>query len=334
MLIVANGTLLSISNPLLTFMGVTAKGFLADVAELSFQVFRGATQVYPVTPGNKQAVNVVTDRVGLGRYAATWTVPSATDTPGRYEVRWFYKFDALDTESSCREAFEVVATLDAAGPFYAGPADLVTDEAVAGVAVSRLLQALSVAGAMIERFTRTFFEPRHLTVAHDGKGGDMLHLQHAIVAIETVLEDDVEVTDLANSLVVYNRHLRGLTSPNDRGNPKLVWRSGNWARGAQNFEVRGVFGSMEQGSALWGRPMAMARHAAKLIAVRELGVMGDADVRDAAQNRYRVVSESTRDQSYTMTALTGRGGPAYLTGDPEIDQILMALRGPMRVVAT
>jgi len=334
MLLVEKGTALSIANPLLGFFGVTTKGFLADVDELSFQVFKGSTQVYPVTPGNKQPVNVTTDRIGLGRYAATWTVPSATDTPGRYEMRWFYKFDTADAEAMSRETFEVVSSLSAPGPFYAGPADLLTDEAVAGVSEGRALLALSVAGQMIDRFTRTFFEPRYLAVGMDGKGGDTLHLQHAIVAIETVLENDSEVGDLANALVVFNRHLRGLTSPNDRGNPKLVWRSGVWVRGAQNFEIRGVFGSMEQGPALWGRHMGMVRHAAKLIATRELGVMGDADVRDAAQNRYRMVSESTRDQSYTMSPLTGRGGPAYFTGDPEIDQILMVLRGPIRVGST
>jgi hypothetical protein len=333
MLIVAAGTAISPANPLLVFYG-RVKGALVDQVELSFQVFRAGTQVFPASVGVKQAVDVEADRLSIGRYAATWDVTSGPTAKDRYEIRWFSKLTSSSAEVESREAFEVVATLTAQGPFYAGPADLATDEAVSDATPERMLIALSVAGRMLEAFTRTWFEPRYVEMVLDGGGFPTLHLQHGIVAIGEALVDGDEL-DL-DDVVIYNRHLGGMTAPDDRKNPKIVRAGGSkWARGAQNIELRGVFGCVERGPAPWGMSHPLARHVAKLIAVRELGVMGDADVRDAAQNRYRIVSEATRDQSvaYSPRASSNgaSSGPPYFTGDPEIDQLILMLRGPINV---
>ena len=72
-----------------------------DVFSLSFQIFEVVTasptpvQVYPITPGDKQVVDVdvlcpVGGKVGTGEYVATWTVPN--DEPiGTHQIKWTYK---------------------------------------------------------------------------------------------------------------------------------------------------------------------------------------------------------------------------------------------------
>ena len=71
-----------------------------------------------------------------------------------------------------------------------------------------------------------------------------------------------------------------------------------------------------------------------MIAIREAALLASPEREDAV-TRHRILSESTRDQSYTRSgpgAASGQGaGPAYFTGDPEIDQIIVALRGPIHV---
>ncbi len=69
------------------------------------------------------------------------------------------------------------------------------------------------------------------------------------------------------------------------------------------------------------------------MAMREMPPSGDADASAAAKIAGKIQAESTRDQSvtYAPTAgLSGRSGaPAWFTGDPEIDQLIGQLRGPL-----
>ena len=64
--------------------------------------------------------------------------------------------------------------------------------------------------------------------------------------------------------------------------------------------------------------------------MRELPLLGNADQREDAQRRYRLTSERTRDQSYTLEALKLHGA---FTGDPEIDNLLVAFVRPADVGA-
>jgi hypothetical protein len=59
--------------------------------------------------------------------------------------------------------------------------------------------------------------------------------------------------------------------------------------------------------------------------MRELPLLGHVDAREDAQRRFRITSERTRDQSYTLEALRLHGA---FTGDPEIDNILAAFSRP------
>ena len=59
--------------------------------------------------------------------------------------------------------------------------------------------------------------------------------------------------------------------------------------------------------------------------MRLLPPLADTDVTEDARNRWRIIEERTRDQSYKLD----RAAPGPLTGDPDIDRILLRYRRPM-----
>ena len=127
MQVISRGTTVSATSAeQLVFFGVSG-GWLTDVFALEFQIWRGAAQVFPATIGQRQSVDIVNDRLGKGRYAASWLVPSDATT-GAYEVRWFYQLTSGGPELRATTRFEVVTT-PTAGTFYAGPSDLAAEGA-------------------------------------------------------------------------------------------------------------------------------------------------------------------------------------------------------------
>lgn len=324
MQLIAKGTALSTDEPQLVFFGVNA-GWLVDVAELSFQIWSGTTQVYPVS--GRQTVDLVADRLGKGRYAATWSVPGG-QTSGRYEIRWFYRLTLAGEELRARERFEIVSAYSDLGPFLAGPLDLSLDESVTATE-ARLIQAIGEASRAIEAFTRNVFAPVFREFTMGGGGSDLLQLPLTISAIESVTVDGESVD---SDVLVYNRHLAGMVE--DRGNPKLERKLSRWPKRSQCIVVRGLFGHLEAGLAPWGSPRGLATKAAKLLALLELNTMGSSD-REDLRNRYRVISESTRDQAHSMSPLSSStGGLPYFVGDPEIDTLIAQLRAPIQVLTT
>jgi hypothetical protein len=225
---------------------------------------------------------------------------------------------------------------------YATVADL-RAEGVTEAAASdaRLAALIALAGAYIERMTGRFFEPRAQTLRLDGTGGRVLPLGHPIVSVEAVFVDSSPFSpgDLAvdpSAYRVYNRHLtEGLLLPDDRDNPRIELLGGDepfpgvgrlgWPRGQQNIEVRGVFGYTEPDGSPTGRTPELIRHVTKLLVLRELPRMTDLDRREDALRRWRITSERTRDQAYTLDALRLYGA---FTGDPEIDTILVTFVRP------
>jgi hypothetical protein len=332
-------------------------GMLIDVAVLEFQIFDISDpgkqltplQVHPAISGTRASVNVaalcpVGDKLSTGHFVARWT-PPLDEAIGTHEVRWFFRLNAGSPEQTFREEFEVLATVAGfSADGYASVSDLRAEGVAAADATdARLQQLIALASRYIERVTGRFFEPRAQTLVLDGTGGRTLPLGHPIVGVESVVIDaspfspgDLPVDPSVYR--VYNRHLtQGLVLPDDRDNPKLELLYGDgavgalglgsfiWPRGQQNITVRGVFGYTEPDGSPTGKTPALIRHATKLLVMRELPLLGNTDQREDAQRRYRLTSERTRDQSYTLEALQLHGA---FTGDPEIDNILVAFVRP------
>ncbi len=350
------------SNPVLDLF-TQVNGVLVDVAVLEFQIFDvgdpakrlAPAQVYPETPGARATVNVAVlcpagGKLSTGHFVAHWTPP--IDEPiGTHELRWFFRLTPSSPEQTFREEFEVLVEVAGfSGTGYAFISDL-REEGVtaADVPDARLQQLITRASRYIERMTGRFFEPRLPTLTLDGSGGRSLLLGEAIVGIEAVY---IETSPYApgNLFIdpdfyrVYNRHLtQGLLLPDDRDNPKLEFvhtsdllgvrfeppqfslLSFVWPCGTQNITVHGVFGYTEPDGSPTGRTPELIRHVTKLLVMRELPRMADLDRREDVQKRWRLTGERTRDQSYTLEALRLHG---EFTGDPEIDNILVAFVRP------
>ena len=332
-------------------------GMLVDVAVLEFQIYDVSdpgkqlvpSQVYPLAPGARATVNVgalcpAGDKLSTGHFVARWT-PPVDEAVGTHEVRWFFRLHAGSPEQTFREEFEVLATVAGfTADGYASVSDLRAEGvSPADASDARLQQLIALASRYIERVTGRFFDPRTQTLTLDGSGGRTLPLGHPIIGVDSVIID-ASPFSLGDSPVdpsayrVYNRHLtQGLLLPDDRDNPKLELLYGDgpvgalglgsfiWPRGQQNITVHGVFGYTEPDGSPSGRTPTLIRHATKLLVMRELPLLGSVDQREDAQRRFRLTSERTRDQSYTLEALQLHGA---FTGDPEIDNILVAFVRP------
>ena len=348
MLALARGTTTGPANPLLVFYA-QRMGILVDPYALSYAIYDVSDetkQLTPVVVVAKTAVNLVTERLGLGRFAPTWA-SSALLGAGEYEVRWYYRLVAADAEVEVRQPFEVVLTGQVLSPYYC----LLSDLRAEGVTTTdasnaRAMLAIRRASQLIERYTGRRFGAEYLDLRFDGSGGRFLLLSVPVIGIEgftlTTLgvDEPLEEPD-PDFFRVYNRHLSGLTQPDDRNDPKVelfatgyaghigvVTSLGAWEhypRGRQNIRVKGVFGYTDPDGSPFGVTPPLLRRAAVQLAIRELVQLNDRDGQEDAKWRHRITSERTRDQSYNLAK---PAGPAAFTGDYEIDSILVSFRRP------
>ena len=107
--------------------------------------------------------------------------------------------------------------------------------------------------------------------------------------------------------------------------PRLSLRSGRFPKGYGNIEARGLWGYTEDDGSAEGRTPLEIRRVTILLVLRTLPPMGDTDAAGEARNRWRILEERTRDQSYKLDRVAQTGA---FTGDPEIDGILARFRRP------
>jgi hypothetical protein len=276
------------------------------------------------------------ERLGVGRFAPAITI--AGDEPaGLHEIRYFWRFDD-GPERRARKHFDVIA--GGTGPLGFGPSyALISALRAEGVpatgsgAVSdlRLLTTLVLASQYIDVITGRRFGP---------------YFAEQVQIDTTLVQDDDDGVD-PTTYRVFNRHLRGMISPDDRENPKIEFIHGDdalgagrdfsgtrrglfeflWPSGVQNIHVHGAFGYTDPDGSPWGEVPGLICQAAKLLVMREMCLFWDLDCREDWQRRWRLTGERTRDQSYTLADPRKWGG---LTGDPEIDMILTRyMRPPM-----
>lgn len=332
-------------------------GVLADAFKLEFQILRDGAQVFPAVVGTRAAVNIATpcpagDKLGTGTYVARWSPPADAPT-GPYEIRWFMRMAADAGEQSFSNRFEVLAS---SSGISANGYVLVSDLRDEGVTVeqasdARLQRIIDLASRYVDRITGRFYKPRRQALRMDGRGGRALLLSQPIIAIRgaeifpAVGFRGFSLPVDTDFLRVYNRHLtEDLLLPDDRDNPRLEFfhcedfygeaparwgfpRLDNlvWPMGPQTVLVDGLFGYTDPDGSPTGRTPELIEHVTKLLVMRELPRLTDVDAREDAQRRFRVISEKTRDQSYTLEALRVHGA---FTGDPAIDSILVGYCRP------
>jgi len=362
--LIARGQSSDGKNPVLELF-TPRGGVLADAAQVGFQIFDVSddakrdvpVQVFPEAAGARAAVNTTDpwpagDKLGTGHIVARWA-PGASEPLGLHELRWFVQDIPGASEQVVTIEFDVLgAGVGSQRAVYA----LITDLRAEGVTTAdatdaRLARLLRLATQYVDRMTGRFFEPRPMTVALDGSGGRTQLLGHPILAVRDVkllVAYPAEIGELPvtpSFFRVYNRHLtQGLLDPDDRENPRLEFFHESdllgvqstpaaslglgslvWQRGVQNVIVDGLFGYTDPDGSPVGRTPDLIRHVTKLLVLRELPAMTDIARREDRQQRWRIVAERTRDQSYNLDPLRFQGA---FTGDPAIDSILANFQRP------
>lgn len=182
----------------------------------------------------------------------------------------------------------------------------------------RLEALLAEATTFIDRATGWFFEARPATFHLDGRGTPSLEPPVPPLQLTSLRIDGEQLSLAAADLVVVG-------SPVGPGfdAPRLTLRARRFPRGSANVEAVGTWGYLEADAA--GQPITppAIRRACMLIVLRHLAPLGSPDSVDA-RLRSRLLSEQTRDQSYTL----GAPEAAPFTGDDEIDRILLRYRRP------
>lgn len=346
---VARGAALGASTPLLSEY-IASDGKLIEPFALSWSIYdvsTGAKEDTPSLVAGPTDVDVDADKVSTGQYAVTWTVP-ANEPLGRHRVIWTATLVEDGAVLTWSRDFEVVAAgVVAASPGYILVADMREEgvsEAQASSAVLR--RKIAEASAYIEQFTGAWFEARRRSYKLDGTGSDVLLLPDPLIAVDTVALSGTLVA--AASYKVYT----AASSPVDRFAPRITrtsalqgttlvptyaWPASGytlapvWPRLRQNVAVEALTGWLEpDGSPAGGVPL-LIKKACRMLVIRNLPKLADADAVLEAKNKHRVVSERTREQSYELARVggaVGDGREAPFTGDPEIDVILEGFSRP------
>lgn len=186
---------------------------------------------------------------------------------------------------------------------------------------ARLSALIADACAFVDAATGWFFEPRALTLMLDGRGAASLEPPYPPIRVDALLVDGAALSLAADDLVV-----EGAPVMPGFAAPRLTLRRGRrFPKDVGNVEVRGVWGYTEPDGTAFGRTPASIRTATIQLVVRALPLLGDTASWSDARQRWRLAEERTRDQSYRLhpPELT-----TQLTGDPEIDTVLLRHRRP------
>lgn len=324
------------SAPAIWWWSVNDQGYLADSQAAEWRVYSRASGAWAAYT-SWAAVDLVATKLGTGRYAASWTVP--IDAPYGvyvYAVRW--RLAAADAWTVYGYEFEIHAGgVSIEQPTYAFLADL-TAEGISGTA-ARMASCLGHAGKFTDLTTGQRFAPYYLDKFYvNGSGDRDLELGMPIIAVEDVVIVDYERAEDwdydPDDIIVFNRHMIGVTDPDDRRDPHLsmAGEDGYFAEGEQNIKIRGIFGYVEptydvDGTVLVvNRPPSLIRHVNVIMSWKKLPLLGDAE-RWERDEQHRITQESTEGQSYTME---GRIGPKFLSGDTSVDSILYGYRYGIR----
>lgn len=214
--------------------------------------------------------------------------------------------------------------------------------------------AIERASDFIDMICRQWFEPRYRRMSIDTKNVDHLWVNVPIIAINDIMLDETILS--IDSFEIYNRHLtHGIVNPDDRSDPRIAWGEGRetvdirrlygggrFPRGRKTVVGRGIFGYTEIGSydyhgetadnsqipiSLGQTPGPIVRAATKLSILR----MVPFEDADGMAKATKVISEKTRDQSYTLASIPESEAGFGFTGDTEIDSILKMFMGPIDV---
>lgn len=194
----------------------------------------------------------------------------------------------------------------------------------------------------ILQVTGNWFDVRDLVLELDGLDSEILPLPHPIIEVSEIelYGSPVNMEDIA----IFNRHLQGMTNPDDRQDPKLVFKSSYLYRASglpsyrkfpfdsKNVKVTGKFGYRDYDPMNpQGKVPLMLKQAALMLISRFIEGTGT-PYSQAHWRAHELKTKRTRNQTceYESAITEGRifGG---LTGDVYIDRILSLFTSPLLI---
>lgn len=304
---------------------------LADVMAI-FDVQR----VYRSTAGDGgpwTEITTVPTRVPLVVGVENYFFDDVAGDPAYYYcVDYYNTVTLLASDKSAAQRGDLAGYLTLADVRNEGyPETLVTDAQVA--------RGAWLATTMIDRVTGQWFEARRRTLRLDGRGGTNLFLSVPIISLLSADNGDTELELTRDDLLIYNRYLT-CGFPDDRSNPMLSLVESTWVTQRQAVVLDGYFGytelgpddvpgeASEQVPLHYGRVPELIRRAALLLTSRFMWGLASGRGEEFAA-RARVISESTRDQSYSLQPLSAADAAYGVTGDNEVDSILSQFSSPL-----
>ncbi len=182
----------------------------------------------------------------------------------------------------------------------------------------RLRPLLDEATAFIDKACGWFFEPRELILSLAGRGVPTVEPPVPPIWIDRIEAGGVAL-DESELLVVGSPVAPGFEAP------AITRRSGVFPKGNGGVVIDGTFGYTEHDGTDDGRTPLAIKRATILLVLRWLDPLASAEAEDA-RVRSRIIEERTRDQSYKLAATAS--SESGLTGDREIDDILLSYRRP------
>ena len=184
---------------------------------------------------------------------------------------------------------------------------------------ARLEALLAEATAFIDAACGWWFEPREAVLRLDGRGTPTIEPPVPPIRLDALRLGSTALSIAPAHLVVVGAPV----APGFDG-PRFTRRHGAvFPRGRGNVEALGLWGYTEADGTQDGRTPLAIRRVALTLVLRWLAPLAGPDA-DDARHRWRVIEERTRDQSYKLAP--GASGP--LTGDPDIDGVLLRYRRP------
>src|SRR3990172_2213255 len=231
---------------------------------------------------------------------------------------------------------------------YVTAAEVRCEGVPASISDQKITDAIALWQQFIERACRQWFESRLLTVQVDGNDSDILFLPVPVISVTSLFVNN----DFVNALPTVNYKVySGRSEPNDdRRNPKIRLVSlqtifdppvfplrAVFAKGQQNQKIVGEFGFTESSATtpFWTTPLLIKRALVKLV-IRDLQTKGSGGLWAAVSSgglpagaKAFEMTDGHSVQYATPQSKITKAGLSGVTGDNEIDAILVLYRAPI-----
>jgi hypothetical protein len=327
----------SCTNPLLPFF-YQEEGLLKDIYALRFEICRiGSTTALVSVTVNMDTCELGGDKLSTGYYVGLLNPTVSSLDVGAYEIIWYYKVVSTSTEKLASYRFEV---LDPRYFRISSRYESYVSSDVAQLAAYDLAdrqRALMQASKEVDRLTGRLFFPKYMELLHTVRpSSKRIWLDQPIIGVgEIILESAGVVTgtlstyELDNQAIrIYNRHLSGLLSPDDRDNPRIAFAAigvpaasiepAFFPSGVKNIRIKGAFGYTDPDGSPFGEVPQPLKDVVLYLAFRRL--VDPLGIDPTLTSPGRIRSAKTRDQSISFD--TSGYSSSSLTGDVRYDQIL------------